>query len=288
MTFIDTSSTDVRLPGDSTDPRPVDPPLLEVSDVSFEYSEGVPVLQNLNFDVPEGSIIGMVGPSGCGKSTLLSLVAGLSSPTSGKLKWQDDPHVPPRHPLTMLFQKDTLLPWQTVETNIALHYKFRKDRRAKADRRARIAELLDLAGLTGSEKSYPYQLSGGMKRRTAFLAAVAPGPRTLLLDEPFSALDEPTRVGIHEDIFKIVKEAGITVLLITHDIGEAISLSDTVMVLSSKPAGVVESFDIPFGTDRNMMELREQPAFLDLYGRIWESLSDQIVRSQVDVQKDKS
>jgi len=137
-----------------------------------------------------------------------------------------------------------------------------------------------LAGLGGAERKFPYQLSGGMRRRTAFLASVAPHPRTLLLDEPFSALDEPTRIGIHQDIFNIVKREGITVLLITHDLGEAISLSDQVLVLTSQPASVFSRFDIPFGDERNFLELRENPRFLDLYGHVWEQLAVQIQRSR--------
>lgn len=180
----------------------------------------------------------------------------------------------------MMFQKDTLLPWLTVEDNIGLHFRMSKSRLSKAEQKSRVAELIHLAGLDGAERKFPYQLSGGMRRRTAFLASVAPHPRTLLLDEPFSALDEPTRIGIHQDIFNIVKREGITVLLITHDLGEAITLSDQVMVLTSQPATVSSRFDIPFGADRNFLELRESPRFLELYGQVWEQLAVQIQRSR--------
>ena len=254
--------------------------LLNVDNVSFAYPGGTPVLDGMSIAVPAGSITGVVGPSGCGKSTLLALLAGLLQPGTGRIVWSRDEVQPPRHPLTMMFQKDTLLPWLTVEDNIGLHFRVSDSRLGKAERKTRIAELVRLAGLEGAERKFPYQLSGGMRRRTAFLASVAPHPRTLLLDEPFSALDEPTRIGIHQDIFNIVKREGITVLLITHDLGEAISLSDQVMVLTSQPATVFRRFDIPFGAERNFLALRELPEFLELYGQVWEQLAVQIQRSR--------
>ena len=254
--------------------------LLNVDNVSFAYPGGAPVLDGMSIAVPAGSITGVVGPSGCGKSTLLALLAGLLQPGTGRIVWSRDEVQPPRHPLTMMFQKDTLLPWLTVEDNIGLHFRVSDSRLGKAEQKTRIAELVRLAGLEGAERKFPYQLSGGMRRRTAFLASVAPHPRTLLLDEPFSALDEPTRIGIHQDIFNIVKREGITVLLITHDLGEAISLSDQVMVLTSQPATVFRRFDIPFGAERNFLALRELPEFLELYGQVWEQLAVQIQRSR--------
>lgn len=254
--------------------------LLNVDKVSFAYPGGTQVLDNMSIAVPPGSITGVVGPSGCGKSTLLALLAGLLQPGSGRIAWSRDEAQPARHPLTMMFQKDTLLPWLTVEDNIGLHFRVSNSRLGKSEQKARIAELVHLAGLDGAERKFPYQLSGGMRRRTAFLASVAPHPRTLLLDEPFSALDEPTRIGIHQDIFNIVKREGITVLLITHDLGEAISLSDQVMVLTSQPATVFKRFDIPFGAERNFLGMREHPGFLELYGQVWEQLAVQIQRSR--------
>lgn len=251
-------------------------PTMMMDQVTFGYEPGAPVIDEMTMDVPEGAIVGIVGPSGCGKSTLLALMAGLVTPDTGSIQLSAEHRRPPRHPLTMMFQKDTLLPWLTVEDNIGLHFRFKPDRARRAERRDRIQRLIDLAGLSGSERKYPYQLSGGMRRRTAFLTAIAPGPRVLLLDEPFSALDEPTRIGIHQDVFDIVKEAGITVVLITHDLGEAVSLSDRVLVLSARPASVVADFAVPFGAERNMLELREHSEFLELYGRTWEALSTQI------------
>lgn len=254
--------------------------LVALNEIGFRYRTGRPVIEALSLAVREGSVTSVVGPSGCGKTTLLAVLAGLLRPTTGSVVWSRDDSSVERHPLSMMFQKDTLLPWCTVEQNIALHFRLsgRRLRLQRQLRRKKIAELIELANLGGSEKLYPYQLSGGMRRRVAFLAAVAPQPRVLLLDEPFSSLDEPTRVEIHQDIFGIVKRYGIGTVLVTHDLGEAISLSDEVVILSARPATVVGTHTIDFGDDRNMLELREDEKFLSLYPVLWHELKAQIRR----------
>jgi NitT/TauT family transport system ATP-binding protein len=250
-----------------------------LDDVSFTFPSGLPVLRDLSLGVNEGSVVGIVGPSGCGKTTLLSTVAGLLSPTSGSVVWSKDEATTTRHPLTMLFQKDTLLPWLTTEENVGLYYKLGGTKVPREAQRERVAELIRLAGLGGAEKRYPYQLSGGMRRRAAFLAAVAPRPRMLLLDEPFSALDEPTRVTLHQDIHAIIKTYGIGVLLVTHDLAEAISLSDQVIILSARPASAMHVHNIDFGDKRDMLSLRKERAFLDLYGLMWDQLRIEMERA---------
>jgi ABC-type nitrate/sulfonate/bicarbonate transport system ATPase subunit len=174
----------------------------------------------------------------------------------------------------MVFQKDTLLPWLTVAQNVALYFKFHPAPRAEVQQR--VEWLLELAGLDGFERAYPYQLSGGMRRRVAFLAAVAPLPSLLLLDEPFSSLDEPTRVAIHQDVYAIVRRLGMTAVIVTHDLAEAISLCDEVVILTRRPGSVAVRHQVPFGNDRNMLELRQSTEFLALYGRVWHDLSEQL------------
>ena len=247
-----------------------------VDHVTFQYFSGLTAIQDINLSIPKGSSLGIVGPSGCGKSTLLQILAGTFKPTSGSVTW---PSVTTEtHPQTMVFQSDTLLPWLTAAQNAALYY--RLHRIPHKDYRERVDHLLDMVGLRGFENSYPYQLSGGMKRRVALLAAVAPNPATLLLDEPFSALDEPTRVAIHQDVLRIMNEARMTVVLVTHDLAEAISLCDEVVILSAGPGKVVSRHKISFPRDRrNPFELRQSKEFLDLYGTLWHELSEQIVRS---------
>jgi NitT/TauT family transport system ATP-binding protein len=246
-------------------------------DVDFEYETGVQALKGLTVEIPAGQVTAVIGPSGCGKSTLLRLIAGLASPTAGQLTVPvRDAPVPV--PISMVFQSDTLLPWMTVAQNVGLAFKLgRRGRRPKRDP-SRIGTLLEMVGLSDFRDAFPYQLSGGMRRRVAFLCAVAPSPRLLLLDEPFSSLDEPTRVGIHQDVLRIVREHSMSVALVTHDLAEAITLSDRVVILSARPAHVVTVRDVPFGEDRNVFELRQHPDYLQLYGELWNDLSKEIKR----------
>ena len=251
--------------------------VIEVRNASFAYPNSATVIKEFSLRVEPGRVIGLVGPSGCGKSTILSLLAGLRSPTEGEIVWSDESQTEHRHPLTMLFQKDTLLPWLTAADNVDLHYRLTH---SKDQTPERLHELFTMVGLGGAERAYPYELSGGMRRRTAFLTAVAPNPRVLLLDEPFSSLDEPTRVALHQDIFDIVKRMGIGVVLVTHDLAEAVSICDEVLILSARPATIVGSEEVPFGDSRNVQHLRESPQFLELYGRLWRQLTIQIEKSR--------
>jgi NitT/TauT family transport system ATP-binding protein len=260
--------------------------------VQFSYGSQV-VLEDISARILPGSIVGIVGPSGCGKSTLLGVVSGLLRPDRGTVELNLDSG---RHPLSMVFQRDTLLPWLTVAENVQLFTRFRKHGRRQtiprlSNRRlstlrkseqfdARLDELLAIVGLTGSEAKYPYQLSGGMRRRLAFLVAVAADPELLLLDEPFSSVDEPTRIGIHQDVFRTTKLMKMTTILVTHDLAEAVSLCDRIFILRMTPSVVVHTHEIAFGDDRRMLELRETPEFLAAYARVWHDLSQEIAKGQ--------
>jgi ABC-type nitrate/sulfonate/bicarbonate transport system ATPase subunit len=248
-----------------------------IQDVGFEYPTGVTALSGLDVTIPTGSSVAIVGPSGCGKSTLLQLLAGLRTPTSGRITWPPFPSGV--HPISMVFQTDTLLPWLTAADNVALYFRLGQTgkRVQKADARARVDALFEMVGLQDFRKAYPYQLSGGMRRRIAFMTAVAPQPAVLLLDEPFSSLDEPTRVAIHQDVLRIMSELEMTVVLITHDLAEAITLCDEVVILTSRPGRVLNRHTVPFvRATRNAIELRHTREFLDLYAVLWEELGSQI------------
>jgi NitT/TauT family transport system ATP-binding protein len=244
--------------------------------VGFTYPNGTVAIEDVSLELKRSEVLGIVGPSGCGKSTLLQLIAGLAQPTRGHVTEHLDR--PDGVPLAMVFQTDTLLPWLTVRDNVLLYTKFRRFGLpgTKKERRERADQLLEMVGLTKFSESYPYQLSGGMRRRLAFLAGVAPEPSVLLLDEPFASVDEPTRVQIHQDVLRIVRALEMTVVLVTHDLAEAVSLSDRVVMLSRHPGRVFTEHEIPFGDERNVIELRQTPAFLDLYGRMWADLSSLI------------
>jgi ABC-type nitrate/sulfonate/bicarbonate transport system ATPase subunit len=180
----------------------------------------------------------------------------------------------------MVFQKDTLLPWLSVEENAGLAFRFRANKGIdRVERESRITALLELAKLADFRKAYPHELSGGMRRRLALVAAVAPQPQLLLLDEPFSSVDEPTRIAIHQDLLEIIYESSISTVLVTHDLAEAISLSDQVAILTRRPTTVASVHDIPFGRDRNVLQLRESEQYLAQYGELWSRLSEEISRS---------
>jgi NitT/TauT family transport system ATP-binding protein len=251
--------------------------VVEFREAAFTYENGVDALQGVNLGIPRGRRVAIVGPSGCGKSTLLYMLAGLRKPTAGQVLVSAPPVG--RHPLAMVFQRDTVLPWLTVRQNIGVYFKFNRRRGERGETRRWIQHLIDLAGLNGFEDAYPYELSGGMRRRVAFLTGVAARPALLLLDEPFSSLDEPTRVAIHQDVLHIVRELQMTMVLVTHDLAEAITLCDEVVIFTSRPGRVFTTHEVPFGIERDVLKLRELPEYLEIYGQLWHDLSAQIRRS---------
>lgn len=257
-------------------------PLISLRDLSYRYGTGARVLDRVSLDIFPGEVVSIIGPSGCGKSTLLRLVAGITYADSGTVRVAPE-IVDERCSVTMVFQNDTLLPWRTVEQNAALYSRFQSGTRRRAESRERterIAELLALVGLYEHRKSYPYQLSGGMRRRLAFIGAVAPSPRLLLLDEPFASVDEPTRIQIHHDILPIIRRLEMAVIIVTHDLGEAASLSDRVVILTGRPASISSEHHVAFGRDRDIVKLRESPEFMNVYGALWRDLRLQLRATQ--------
>lgn len=289
----------MSVPGTSVEAQP----LATLSGVSLSYPNGTEALRDLDLEIRRGEILGVTGPSGCGKSSLLSLLSRGRVPTVGTLVWDslpstgkdigrttaEDTSAPGAHGVAMMFQKDTLLPWLTVAQNANLYQ--RLNRRARSARSGRSGgeyadELLALVGLAQVREKFPYQLSGGMRRRLAFVSALAARPRLLLLDEPFSALDEPTRVTIHQDVRNILTDLDTTVVLVTHDLAEATTLCDRVVILSRGPGRVAHTHTVPFTGTRSVLELRESPEFLSFYGRLWHDLSAEIARGTAVVSHD--
>jgi ABC-type nitrate/sulfonate/bicarbonate transport system ATPase subunit len=240
--------------------------LLDVRGLGYRRPNGLEVLQDVDLRIGPGEVVAVVGPSGCGKSTLLSLLADLLRPTAGSIG-RAAAHDAGERRLTLMFQEETLLPWRSVERNVA----FGLERLGvpRAERARRVGRLLAMVGLDEFARARPDELSGGMRRRAQFAACVAPLPRLLLLDEPFSALDEPTRVGLHADVLRVVYELGIGVVLVTHDISEAISLADRVVVLTSRPGRVQQVVPVPLGHDRDVYTVRETSTYQDLYQTLW-------------------
>jgi NitT/TauT family transport system ATP-binding protein len=259
-------------------------PFIEIRDARRRFPPATPgaepftALDGIDLDIRDGEFVALVGPSGCGKSTLLNLIAGLDRATSGEVKVEGrtvlgdmQPHV------GYLFQRDALLPWKTVEGNVELPLLFRN---VPAAERARLVrEWLARVGLAGFEKRYPHQLSGGMRKRVALAATFIYNPRILLMDEPFSALDVQTRNLMENELLDLWQEHRKTVLFVTHDLEEAISLADRVVVLTANPARVKKVFEVPLGRPRNVYEVRFEETFRRLHEEIWDSLRDEVTRS---------
>ena len=218
--------------------------------------------KNLTFSVDEGEFVAIIGPSGCGKTTLLSLAAGLLKPSAGTIERQGS--------YGYMLQKDELFSWRTIEKNSFLPLEIRKQN--TPENRERAIGLAKKYGLEDFLKSYPSQLSGGMRQRAALIRTLATDPDVLLLDEPFSALDYQTRLNVCEDVANIIRGEGKTALLITHDISEAISLADRVLVLTARPARVSHAHTLDFG-DIPPLKRREQSNFSGWFEQLWRELN---------------
>jgi NitT/TauT family transport system ATP-binding protein len=243
---------------------------IENVSMSFATPEGQKdVLDGVNYKVTPGHFVAIVGPSGVGKTTLLRILTGLTKPVSGTIKIQDQQISGPPEGLAVVLQDYTrsLMPWLTVEKNIALP--LRRSKLTKDEQRRRISESLMEVGLEGTEKSYPWQLSGGMQQRVAIARALAVRPGLLIMDEPFASVDAQTRFDLEDLVLKVRSDFGITTLMVTHDIDEAVYLSDEIVVLYGKPARVREvvTVDIPF--PRSQIETRNDHRFAELRTHVY-------------------
>lgn len=226
----------------------------------------VEALAPVSLDVAPGEFVSLVGPSGCGKSTFLRLISGLETPSAGRLQIDGKEIEGPHHERGLMFQDPTLFPWLTVEKNIATGLVARK---IFQDRRQDVDALIKLVGLEGFEKSFPYQLSGGMAQRAAMARALANYPKVLLLDEPLGALDAFMRMNLQEELLRIWRERKMTMILVTHDIDEAVYLSDRIVVMAPRPGRIKEIIHVPMGRPR----ARNHPDFFRLRTRILEILN---------------
>lgn len=214
--------------------------LLTLTGVKKRFSNGVDALSGLSFEVREGEFVSLLGPSGCGKSTALRLIADLIAPDLGTITWRGV-----RPELGFVFQEPTLMPWADALRNARLPLDLKKTPRSGSETGA--ARALVRLGLEDFLHTYPRQLSGGMKMRVSIARALAAGPRLLLMDEPFAALDEPTRQRLNDDLLALSREDGITVIFVTHSVMEATYLSDRVLVMSSRPGRVKSEIILPKG-----------------------------------------
>lgn len=231
----------------------------------------VQATHDISLSVAQGEFITLVGPSGCGKSTLLNAAAGLFPPSEGHVTYRGKPVSSYNTAVGYMTQSDHLLPWRDVVGNISVPLEIK--RLSKAEIRNRVAELIELVGLGGFEQSYPSQVSGGMRKRVALARLLAYDPETLLMDEPFGALDAQLRLGLQIQLRKLCLSLNKTVLFVTHDIDEAIALADRCVVFTPRPGTVKQILDIDLPRDRDLMKLRHNQRYTRLTAQIWDHLA---------------
>lgn len=226
-------------------------------------------LKDISFEVKEGELVSIVGPSGCGKTTILSLISGLIKASGGEVRVDGKQFTGINKQVGYMFQKDNLFDWRTIWQNVCIGLEITKTN--TPENQQKVTSLLEKYGLIDFKNNKPSQLSGGMRQRVALIRTLALNPKLLLLDEPFSALDYQTRLLVGEDVWNIIRQEKQTAVLVTHDISEAISLSDRVIILSQRPAVVKEIVDIPF-KDESPLKRRENTNFSTVFDKVWKEL----------------
>jgi len=231
-----------------------------------ENDEAFVALKEVDLDIPSGSFVCFIGPSGCGKTTLLNMSAGLLPASGGSIYYRGEKMKGVNTHVGFITQHDNLLPWRTVEKNIGIALEIQKVPRK--ERRRRVAEVIELVGLSGFAQRFPSQLSGGMQKRASLARGLVYDPSTLLMDEPFGALDAQLRLNMQNELLRIWERDRKTIIFVTHDLDEAILLADKIVVFGTRPGRVVHVEDVPLARPRDLAELRLDPH----YGEIWERL----------------
>lgn len=247
---------------------------LEVKNLSYSYHSldgETPALSHISFEVRHGEFIAVVGPSGCGKSTLLSLLSGLLTLEEGSVLIDGIPRQESDTQIGYMLQKDHLFEWRTIFSNVSLGLEIQN--RLNTEEENQLHQMLDAYGLSQFKDARPSELSGGMRQRAALIRTMALKPDILLLDEPFSALDYQTRLEVCDDISSIIKTAGKTAILITHDLAEAISVADRIIVLTKRPGSIKTILDLHFSSEHTRpLERRNAPEFSSYFNQLWKEL----------------
>lgn len=244
--------------------------MLDIRALELAYEPGRPVLEGVDLGVAAGEFVSLIGPSGCGKSSLLRAVMGLQRPSGGRIRLGVD-----HREIGFLFQDDALLPWRTALDNVALGP--RNQGMSRREARAEARRWLAAVGLKGLEDRYPRELSGGQRKRVAIAQVLVLHPRLLLMDEPFASLDAIVRHYLTEDLLHWVEGEHLTVLLVTHDIEEAVAVSDRVVLLGNGPRARVKAHvDVPLPRPRDLVKAKEQKEFAALVRRLWKSMSEEV------------
>lgn len=250
-------------------------PILELKNINYSYhtlDSETKALSDISFALTSGEFTAVVGPSGCGKSTLLSLIAGLMKPESGEIFLNGEPLTENSSKIGYMLQHDHLFEWRTVYRNVILGLEIRGALTAESKKKAE--SLLEQYGLLPFAHARPSELSGGMRQRAALIRTLILEPELLLLDEPFSALDYQTRLTVSDDIGQIIRRSGKTALLVTHDLSEAVSISDRVIILSERPASIARIVPIAFALEKDTpLNRRNAPEFKNYFNEIWKELN---------------
>jgi NitT/TauT family transport system ATP-binding protein len=240
----------------------------------------IEAVRDVSFSIRRGEFVALLGPSGSGKSTILNMIATLIKPSSGQILIDGTPVVAGKATPNVgyVFQRDTLFPWRTVADNIG--YGLQLADVAEAERKQRIAACVAQAGLQGFEHAYPSALSGGMRQRAALMRTLVVEPQILLMDEPFGALDTHTKIDMHDVLLRIWDREQQTVLFVTHDLGEALTLADRIILLSARPGRIKDMFEVDFARPRDAVRVRETPRYAELFQHIWHSLGEEFIKGR--------
>jgi len=262
----------MTLPSAVATPAPVltAAPIVSVRNVHKTYPGGVEALNDISLDFPEGRLTTLLGPSGCGKTTLLKIIAGLLPASRGEILVEGRPVTGPGPERAFVFQDFALMPWATVVRNVAFGLELRG--MARSEREAVAARYIEQMGLKGFESKYPHELSGGMRQRVGLARALAVNAKVLLMDEPFSAVDEQTRRKFQEDLLELVANERKTFIFVTHSIEEAVYVSDRIVLLHRRPGRVHAIIEPNICRDVDPEQIRRQPGYLDAVENIWQSL----------------
>jgi NitT/TauT family transport system ATP-binding protein len=263
--------------------RPGDVHRIDVRGLSKSFQlagTAIEAVRDVSFSVRRGEFVALLGPSGSGKSTVLNMIATLIKPSSGQILIDGTPAVPGKATPNVgyVFQRDTLFPWRSVVDNIG--YGLQLAGVPDPERKQRIAACVAQAGLQGFEQAYPSALSGGMRQRAALMRTLVVEPQVLLMDEPFGALDTHTKIDMHDVLLRIWDREQQTVLFVTHDLGEALTLADRIILFSARPGTIKDMFEVDFARPRDAVKVRETPRYAKLFQHIWHSLGEEFVKGR--------
>jgi NitT/TauT family transport system ATP-binding protein len=258
-------------------------PRIEVRGLSKSFKLGTATIEavsEVSFTVARGEFVALLGPSGCGKSTVLNMISTLLSPNAGEILIDGVRTQPSKASpqVGYVFQKDTLFPWRTIAENIG--YGLELAGIARAERAERVAACIAQAGLHGFADAYPSSLSGGMRQRAALMRSLVVRPQILLMDEPFGALDTHTKIDMHQVLLEIWDREHQTVLFVTHDLAEALTLADRIIMFSARPGRIKEMFAVDLPRPRDAVALREMPRYSELFTHVWHSLGEEFIKGR--------